>query len=134
MAYLRALMTASRISNYAELSRLTGVSQNQFSSWGRGLSQPKRETLKRIAPALGVPPVNLYLVAGLDDEEDLALTGQVDLSAWPPEFHDLHDAYERAAEIGQGDMVLQSISLLVSGLKAQIGAKRDQPSGRRKAG
>lgn len=133
-------MTNAGIADYAELSRLSGVSQTQLSNWRRGLAQPSRQALKKIAPALNVPPVVLYIQAGLDAEEDLALESVPDFSALPKQFHDLRDAYERMAALGRGDDALRSIALLVAGLRAELAEvegiderRRDQPSGRRKA-
>jgi transcriptional regulator with XRE-family HTH domain len=138
--YLWALMRNAGIADYAELSRLTSVSQNQFSNWRRGLAQPSRESLKKIAPTLGVPPVLLYIQAGLDEHQDLDLTPQPDFSALPRPFHDLREVYERLNDLGRGAEALRSISVLVAGLKAEIAEaeaidkrRRDQPSGRRRA-
>lgn len=135
--YLRALMDAAGIADYAELSRLTGVNQSQFSNWRRGRSQPSTATLKRIAPALDTPPVKLYIMAGLDEEADYDLSQEPDFSALPRPFHDLREIYERAAANGEGDRVLEAILLLVAGLKAQLKpaatTRGDRPSGRRRA-
>jgi transcriptional regulator with XRE-family HTH domain len=132
--YLRALMTAQGIENYAELSRLTGVSQNQFSNWRRGLAQPSVATLNRIAPVLGEPPFKLYVMAGLNAEEDFELDQQLDFTALPKPFHDLREVYELAAAAGRGDEVLNAMSLLVAGLNAQlVQVRRDPPSGRRRS-
>jgi transcriptional regulator with XRE-family HTH domain len=139
--YLKALMRNAGIADYAELSRLTGVSQNQFSNWRRGLAQPSRENLKKIAPTLGVAPVLLFIAAGLDQHEDFDLTPQPDFSALPKPFHDLREVYERLNDLGRGPEALRSISVLVAGLKAEVAElesidkrrRRDQPSGRRRA-
>lgn len=136
-SYLRALMDRAGIENYAELSRLTGVSQNQFSNWRRGLAQPSRETLRRITDALGLKsPVTLYLAAGLEEQEHLELDAAPDFTVLPKPLQDLHDVYERAKALGREDLVLSSISVLVAGLRAELdadlGRRQPQPSGRRK--
>lgn len=137
--YLRTLMDNAGVRDFAELSRLTSVNQSQFSLWRRGKTQPSRANLKRIAPTLGVPPVLLYIQAGLDAEADLDLESVPDFAALPKPFHELREVYERWTELGRGDEALRSISVLVAGLKAELGAdidrrRRDQPSGRRRAG
>lgn len=132
--YLRALMAAQGIDNYAELSRLTGVSQNQFSNWRRGLAQPSATTLNRIAGALDTAPVKLYVMAGLNVEEDFDLSQEPDFTALPRPFHDLREIYEQAAATGEGDRVLEAILLLVAGLKAQLTPKSGRPTGRRRTG
>lgn len=122
--YLRALMTGAGIADYAELSRLSGVSQTQFSNWRHGISQPSRAALKKIAPLLHVPPVLLYLQAGLDNSRDLDLSEAPDLTVWPREFHNLHAVYERFAAAGRGAEVLDAIATLTLGLDARIGKAR----------
>lgn len=135
--YLRALMQQAEISDYAELSRLTGVSQSQFSNWRHGRTQPSRRNLKRIAPGLGLSsPLTLYLAAGLDEHEDLELDSQPDFTVLPKPFQELLEVYEQLKLAGQEDMVLSSVRVLVDGLKAQVrGVQAGQPSGpRRRAG
>jgi transcriptional regulator with XRE-family HTH domain len=129
--YLRALMDAAGIADYAELSRLTGVNQTQFSNWRRGITQPGRTNLKKIAPVLRVPPALLYVQAGLDQHEDLDITEAPDLTVWPREFHQLHDVYEAYAAAGRADEVLDAVGTLVLGLAARMGTN-DQPSRRRR--
>lgn len=134
-------MDSAGIPDYAELSRLTGVNQTQFSLWRRGKTQPSRPNLKRIYRPLGLrSPVTLYVAAGLDAEEDLELDAGMDLTVLPKPFHDLREVYERLNDLGRGADALRSISVLVAGLKAEIAEveaidkrRRDQPSGRRKA-
>lgn len=138
-AYMRALMDAAGIANYAELSRLTGVSQHQFSNWRRGIAQPSRANLKRIFDVLGLKsPVTLYVAAGLDTTEDLALEATPDFTVLPKPFHDLREVYERMEAIGRGDKVLESIETLVLGLRAQLSqidqGRKGHPSGRRRVG
>lgn len=133
-AYLRSLMDNAQIADYAELSRLTGVSQTQFSNWRRGLTQPGRRSLKRIAPALGLrSPVTLYLAAGLDEQEDLELESQPDFTVLPKPFQDLVEVYEQLKALGLEDMALSSIRVVVAGLKAELQERRaDQPTRRRR--
>lgn len=139
--YLRALMSAAGIDNYAELSRLTGVSQNQFSNWRRGLAQPSRENLRKVAPAVGLrSAVTLYLAAGLEDQEHLELDSAPDFTVLPKPFHDLRDVYEQLKDLGREDLALSSIAVLVGGLQAELAAevsrrRGDRPTGhRRRAG
>jgi transcriptional regulator with XRE-family HTH domain len=140
--YLRALMTNAGIPDYAELSRLTGVSQSQFSLWRRGKTQPSRANLKRIYVPLGLKsPVTLYVAAGLDAEEDLELGERLDFTVLPKPFDDLREVYERLNSFGRGPDALRSISVLVAGLRAEVAELEDaaerrrdhRPSGRRRA-
>jgi transcriptional regulator with XRE-family HTH domain len=130
-------MRRQGINDFAELSRLTGVSQSQFSLWVRGKTQPSHRNLKRVAQTLGLKsPVTLYVAAGLNTEEDLELDEQVDLRVLPKPFQDLRDVYEQAKALDREDLVLSSISVLVAGLKveleAEIKRRKPQPSGQRK--
>lgn len=125
--YLRALMTEQGIPDYAELSRISGVSQNQFSNWRRGLSQPSRESLSKVARALRVKPANLWLMAGLADEDDLGLDERPDLSVLPREFTELLDLWGDARLTdSQREFLRTSVALLVSGLRGQLG--KDGPT------
>lgn len=136
-AYLRALMDAAGIVDYAELSRLSGVSQTQLSNWRRGLSQPSRAALKRLVRPLQLKsPVTLYIAAGLDAHEDLELEAVPDFTVLPREFQDLREVYERLKAIGQEDVVLSSVRVLVAGLRAQLDVTEShRPTGRqRRAG
>lgn len=131
-------MDAAGIENFAELSRLTGVSQNQFSNWRRGLAQPSRENLRKIAPAVNLrSPVTLYLAAGLEEQEHLELDSAPDFTVLPRPFQDLREVYEQLKALGRDDIVLSSITVLVGGLHAELTAelsrrRADQPSGRRR--
>lgn len=135
--YLRALMDAAGIPDYAELSRLTDVSQTQYSNWRRGISQPSRAALKKVYPVLGLKsPVPLYIAAGLDTHEELELDSRPDLTVLPRPMQELLEVYEQLKAVGLEEVALSSIRIVVDGLKAQVPRQRtDRPSGqRRKAG
>jgi transcriptional regulator with XRE-family HTH domain len=132
-ALLRALMDAAGIDDYAELSRMTGVSQQQFSTWRRGLAQPSRESLAKIAPILGVPVVNLWVAAGLASPDDLDLAEAPDLRVLPSEFRDLADLYDTLND-DEKAFLRRSVARLVAGVRSELSLDRDQPSGRRRAG
>lgn len=135
-AYLLALMREARISDYAELSRISGVNQTQFSNWRQGKSQPSRESLNKVARALGVPPVSLWLMAGLADEQELDMAERPDLTVLPREFTELLELWrdEKLTE-QQRELVRSSVAVLVGGLRAQLGERgRGRPNVRRKAG
>lgn len=132
--YLRALMDAAGIANYAELSRLTGVSQNQFSNWHRGLAQPSRDSLAKIAPALNTPPVNLWIAAGLAGPEELNLDALPDMRVLPQEFRDLIVLYEDSrTNDGVRAFLRRSVAALVAGVKAEA-TKQGRPTSRRRTG
>ena len=81
-------------------------------------------------------PVTLYLAAGLEEQEHLELEAVPDFTVLPKPFHDLRHVYEQAKALGREDLVLSSISVLVSGLRAELEAEinrgKPQPSGRRR--
>lgn len=132
--YVRALMDAAGIPDYAELSRLTSVSQTQFSNWRRGLSQPSRLALKKIYPALGLKsPVPLYIAAGLDTHEELELGEEPSRTVLPRPMQELLEVYEQLKALGQEEVALSSIRVVVAGLRAQLpDARKAQPSGQRR--
>jgi transcriptional regulator with XRE-family HTH domain len=121
VAYLRALMSEANISDYAELSRLSGVSQTQFSNWRKGTSRPSRESLSKIAKVLDVKPVNLWLTAGIADKDDLDLAEQPDLAVLPRELLDLINLWRTDALTDQEREFLRtSIAALISGIRNDV--------------
>lgn len=127
-------MTAAHISDYAELSRRSGVSETQLSNWRRGLAQPSRESLKRIAPVLAVQPVKLYLAAAINDVEELDLTGQVDLTVLPEEIRDFIALYlDPRLTDDQRRYARQTVAYIASGLRAELVKSQVKPPGRRRA-
>lgn len=81
--YLRNLMDNASIRDFAELSRLSNVSETQFSNWRRGIAQPSKASLNKVAPVLGVKPVRLWFAAGLATMDDLDLGEAPDLTELP---------------------------------------------------
>jgi transcriptional regulator with XRE-family HTH domain len=138
-AYLRACMGAAGISDFAELSRRTGVGQWQFSTWKQGKNQPSAASLRRIAPALDVPAIKLFLAAGVNDADELDLSDQPDLTVLPAEIKDFIALYldERLTD-DQRRYARQTVAYIASGLRAELAKSRDsgqvKPSGRRRAG
>lgn len=136
VAYLRALMTEAHVPDYAELSRLSGVNQTQFSNWRRGLSQPSRESLSKVARVLNVKPVNLWLMAGLADSSELNLAERPDLTVVPREIAALLELWrdERLTE-SQREFLRTSVAVLVSGMRGRLtDPGRGRPIGRRRTG
>lgn len=132
---VRDLMDAAGIVDYAELSRLSGVSQTQLSLWRRGLAQPSRESLKEVAPVLNVAPVRLYLAAGIMDASELELDDTPDFRVLPTEFLDLADLYESLDRSDDRRVFLRrSVAALVAGMQAESPSNRGRPTGRRRAG
>lgn len=134
-AYLRACMDAAGIEDFAELSRRTGVGQWQFSTWKQGKNQPSAASLRRIAPALGVTPLKLFLAAGVNDAEELDLSGQVDLTVLPQEIRDFIALYldERLTD-DQRRYARRAAAHLTAGLRAEMAKSQVKPSSRRRAG
>lgn len=124
------------IQNDAALARAAGLDASLISNWRSGKQQPSRRSLKRLAAALRTTPVNLYLVAGIDEREDLELGDAQEPTTWPRQFRELRDVYEAMAAAGRGDRVLEAIETLVLGLQAQLSqvdqSRTTHPSGRRR--
>lgn len=136
-AYLLACMERAGIADYAVLSRMTGVSQTQLSNWRYGKSQPSQPSLKKIAPALGVAPVNLYIAAGVNDSEELELSSRPDLRVGPREFQDLAELWDDPRLTDeQRSFVRRSVGTLVAGLSSELpkrdGTAKNHPSGGRR--
>lgn len=126
--YLRVLMDQAGIPDYAELHRRTGVSQTQFSHWRKGNAQPSADSLRRIAPALGVAPAALFLAAGLNLADEIE-PRESDLAVLPREIRDLLDLWANDDLTGQQrDDLRRSIGIVVAGVRAGL----DTSSGRRK--
>lgn len=136
--YLRALMAEAGIPDYAELSRLSGVNQTQLSNWRRGLSRPSRESLAKVARALGVPTANLVMVAGLADDGDEVTEESPRPAKLPPELVDLLELWRDDRLSDEQRMALLTfVSLTVDGVRAQLGKAppgRGRPIGRRRVG
>lgn len=113
--YLEAQMEACGIADRAELSRRAGLDQTQLSNWRRGKASPSRGSLRKVADVLGVPPINLYIVAGLDSAQDLGLTGEPDLAVMPPELRELIDLYQGLDESDRS-YLRRHIRVLIDGM------------------
>lgn len=130
--YLRALMDAAGIVDFAELSRRSGVGQWQFSTWKQGKNQPSVTNLRRIAPVLGVPLVKLQLAAGLAAEDELDLSDQVDLTVLPAELRDFIDLYLGGLTDEQQQYARRALTHLSVGLRAELAKVDNRPQGRRR--
>lgn len=133
--YLRACMDAEGIPDFAELSRRSGVGQWQFSTWKQGRNQPSAASLRRLAPALNVSPLKLFLAAGVNDAEELDLSGQIDLTVLPDEIKDFIALYldVRLTE-DQRRYARQTVAYIAAGLRAELAKSELKPPGRRRAG
>lgn len=135
--YVAALMREQGIADYAELSRRSGVGQWQLSQWNRGLAQPSMKSLRRLAPALGVSPVKLFIAAGLHDSAELELGDEPDLRVGPAEFQDLAELWDDPRLTDeQRSFVRRSVATLAAGLRAELpnsgATRKDRPSGGRR--
>lgn len=135
--YLLACMKRAEVDDYAELSRLTGVSQTQLSNWRYGKSQPSQASLKKIAPVLGVSPMNLYIAAGVNESDEFELAQSPDLRVGPKEFQDLAELWDDSRlSDDQRSFLRRSVTTLVAGLRAElpneVRSKKDRPSGGRR--
>lgn len=129
--YLRELMAAEGIPDYAELSRRSDVSQTQLSRWKSGASQPSPDSLRQVARVLRVQPVALFLAAGLNVAEELELA-EPDFTVLPGEIKDLIDLWnDRSLSEAQRSDLLRALSLLLQGIRAD--ATRPPTGGKRSA-
>lgn len=71
--YLTRAMDAARLS-IADLERQTGINNSLISKWRLGRTVPSMENLRLLAPALHVPPMDLFVRAGhvMPEEAGLA--------------------------------------------------------------
>ena len=133
--YLRALMAEAGIPDYAELSRLSGVNQTQFSNWRRGISRPSRESLAKVAPVLRVPTANLVTVAGLADDGDEPTEEIRRPAALPAELVELLELWrDERLDDEQRRALLAAVAFTVGGVRAQLERPAGRPIGRRRAG
>lgn len=100
--YLKTKMQVKGIRTPAELSRLSGVREGQLSNWRSGKNQPTKESLRKLAPVLGVPVLALEVAAGITAPEEIDI--QPDDRVWPAQLERAMDAYLRAAQ-HQPDLV-----------------------------
>ena len=129
-SYLLALMAEAGISDYAELSRLSGVNQTQFSNWRKGNSRPSHDNLSKIAPVLGTKAAVLWVVAGLVDESELDLPAPLDLTVLPREFAELLELYnDERLDDEERTFLRGSVQVLVSGIRDRA-EKAPRPRGR----
>lgn len=95
-AYIKERMTVKDIRTRAELSRRSGIGEGQLSNWWRGKNQPSKDSLRLLAPALGVPVLALELKAGLTAPEEVDV--QPDDRTWPEQINRLLDTYIHAVQ------------------------------------
>lgn len=130
--YIRQLMKEAGFTSYTQLSRATGVGENQFSTWKLGYSQPTQASLRRIAPALGVQPLALFIAAGLTDPDELGID-EPDLTVIPNEIRDLMEPYsDKRITDEQQSFIRRSVAALTIGLRAQLDGDRGRSTGRRR--
>lgn len=63
---------AAGFKNEYEFSRAAGISHSAISGWRSGRQRPSMATLSKVGKALGVAPREVWLVAGLVNEQDVA--------------------------------------------------------------
>ena len=57
---IRQMRVSKNISQKELGEKLGGISQQQIGRWENGKANPKKETIEKIANALGVDPYSLY--------------------------------------------------------------------------
>jgi transcriptional regulator with XRE-family HTH domain len=63
-AFLRHAMNSAGYVSAAELSRASGVGEPVLNKWLSNRTQPTIELLRKVAPAIGVPLLELLVAAG----------------------------------------------------------------------
>jgi transcriptional regulator with XRE-family HTH domain len=116
MTHLRALMDRENIADFAELSRLTGVSQTQFSNYRSGVSQPSQESLDKIAPVLHTTETALYIAAGRLKPGHLDAPSEFDMVVLPREILDLVKLYQDAPTEEARRIIRDQVAFAVRGL------------------
>lgn len=136
LAYLDAAKKVAGIPNDAELARRAEVRSSVISRWRSGEQQPGHDNLRKVASALGVPTVNLWVAAGLVGPGDLDLVGQIDLKVLPAEFRDLIDLYDTAELNDEERQLLRTQARgAVLAVRAMLHDRMqtEQPTGRRRS-
>lgn len=87
--YLDELMASAGIASDTRLDEKSGVSQSLISRWRNAKLRPSMDNLRKIASAVGVPAVRLWVAAGHVQESDLELAEDIDFSVLPPEIRKL---------------------------------------------
>lgn len=132
--HLRQLMDREGVADYAELSRLSGVSQTQFSNWRKGTHQPSQESLDRIAPVLHTTQSSLYIAAGLLSPDHLGAPDDYKPTVLPREILDLIALYESMTTDAGRRYIREHIDFALRGLKASAPEpEQTQPRPRRRA-
>jgi transcriptional regulator with XRE-family HTH domain len=76
-------MEAAGISTASELARTSGISEPVASRWLRGLTQPDVVNLRRLAPVIDVPILELLVAAGHLTQQEAKLRAAVKPPAVP---------------------------------------------------
>lgn len=130
--HFEVLMRNAGIPNAAELARQAGIDPSLISKWLNGRQQPSRGNLKKVAGPLGTSPVNLYIQAGLDDEEDLDISGQIDTTVVAAVYRELLDLDNDASTTdAERSFLRESVANLIAGVRGRRSAS--QPIGRRRS-
>jgi transcriptional regulator with XRE-family HTH domain len=125
--YLEAAMQAAGIRDRQHLSKLTGLNNTQFSYWKRGISQPTRDSLEKLAPVLDVPVNALLVEAGRANVADYEVAP--DTSLIPKQFRELLAVYEQAPE-SERRTLLSTLEVLTAGVRSRLAAAEPQPTRR----
>jgi len=124
VAYLDAAMSAASIRSDAELARLSGIGQQQLSTWRRGV-RPSTRLLNKLAPALRVPARDLYRLGGWLPANDRSTPAPAVL---PQEIRALVDLYSAPGRTDEQRALIRAhVGVAVSGLRAMFG-EADKPS------
>lgn len=127
--YLTAARDAAGIRNDRELGERADIYPSLISRWRSGEQRPSRVKLRGVSEALGVPLVNLEIMAGLATAAELGLDAAPDVRIIPAEVRDLLDvlADDRVTE-GERKLALSHVSVIAAGMRARLDAEGEEGS------
>lgn len=132
-AYLSAKRDAAGFASDAALARAADIDPSLISNWRNGNAQPSRKSLDKLAPVLKVRRMNLWIVAGIADEEDLTSPPPSELDDAPDVILDLLTLYRDPQMTEEDRASLRKwLTYQIAGVRSELGA-RTVPKDRRSA-
>jgi transcriptional regulator with XRE-family HTH domain len=118
--------------NDAALARAADLNASLISNWRNGKAQPSRQSLNKLAPVLKVSRMNLWIVAGIAEDDDHA-SPPTEFDDAPAVVLDLLALY-RDPRMTEDDRtsLRKWLSYQIAGVRSELGA-RTVPTDRRSA-
>jgi transcriptional regulator with XRE-family HTH domain len=113
LAWLDEWKEANNIPSDMQLAMRAGIpSPSVISGWRNGRARPSRESLRKIAALTGEPPIRIWALAGLADEEETGGPVEPPRDPLPPSIQNLVALYRRSNEDTR-DELLREVDYLV---------------------